>query len=93
VGGRSFRCRWIRRSAWDCSNNLGLVLSGTNAGRPARSQLQQLQALLPTVNASAKEAVQQTNLAGRGSQDYRLPGRHLAPTGIRTSGVRYSGRC
>ena len=34
--------------------NLGLVLSGTNAGSAGAQQLQQLQALLPTVNASAK---------------------------------------
>src|ERR1700744_3447383 len=46
--------------------NLGLVLSGTNAGSAGAQQLQQLQALLPTVDASAKEAVQQTNLRAEG---------------------------
>jgi outer membrane protein TolC len=46
--------------------NLGLVLSGTNAASAGAQQLQQLQALLPTVNASAKEAAQQTNLQAEG---------------------------
>ena len=36
--------------------NLGLVLSGVNAGSAGAQRLQQLQALLPTVNASAKES-------------------------------------
>ena len=51
--------------------NLGLVLSGVNAGSAGAQQLQQLQALLPTVNASAKEAVQQTNLQAEG---LKIPG-------------------
>jgi outer membrane protein TolC len=51
--------------------NLGLVLSGTNAGSAGAQQLQQLQTLLPTVNASAKEAVQQTNLQAEG---LKIPG-------------------
>lgn len=46
--------------------NLGLVLSGVNAGSAGAQQLQQLQALLPTVSASAKEADQQTNLQAEG---------------------------
>jgi len=46
--------------------NLGLVLSGTNATSAGAQQLQQLQALLPTINASAKEAAQQTNLQAEG---------------------------
>ena len=46
--------------------NLGLVLSGVNAGSAGAQQLQQLQALLPTVTASAKEADQQTNLQAEG---------------------------
>jgi outer membrane protein TolC len=46
--------------------NLGLVLSGVNAGAAGAQRLQQLQALLPTVNASAKESVQQTNLQAEG---------------------------
>jgi outer membrane protein TolC len=51
--------------------NLGLVLSTTNAGSAGAQQLQQLQALLPTVNASAKEAAQQTNLQAEG---LKIPG-------------------
>jgi outer membrane protein TolC len=51
--------------------NLGLVLSGVNAGSAGAQRLQQLQALLPTVNASAKEAVQQTNLQAEG---LKIPG-------------------
>ena len=46
--------------------NLGLVLSGVNAGSAGAQRLQQLQALLPTVNASAKESVQETNLKAEG---------------------------
>jgi outer membrane protein TolC len=46
--------------------NLGIVLSGVNAGTAAAQRLQQLQALLPTVNASAKESAQQTNLKAEG---------------------------
>ena len=46
--------------------NLGLVLSGVNAGSASAQRLQQLQALLPTVDASAKESVQQTNLRAEG---------------------------
>ena len=51
--------------------NLGLVLSGVNAGAAGAQRLQQLQALLPTVNASAKEAVQQTDLQAEG---LKIPG-------------------
>ena len=51
--------------------NLGLVLTSTNAGSAGAQQLQQLQALLPTVTASAKEAVQQTNLQAEG---LKIPG-------------------
>jgi outer membrane protein TolC len=46
--------------------NLGLVLSGTNSGSAGAQRLQALQALLPTVDASAKEAAQQTNLKAEG---------------------------
>jgi outer membrane protein TolC len=46
--------------------NLGLVLSNTNAGLAGAQQLQQLQALLPTVNATAKESLQQVNLQAEG---------------------------
>jgi outer membrane protein TolC len=51
--------------------NLGLVLSNENARTAAGQRLQSLQALLPVVNASAKESVQQTNLQAEG---LRLPG-------------------
>jgi outer membrane protein TolC len=51
--------------------NLGLVLSGVNAGIAGAQRLQQLQALLPTVNATAKESVQQTNLQAEG---LKIPG-------------------
>ena len=46
--------------------NLGLVLSGTNSRVSGAQQLQQLQALLPTVTASAKESVQQVDLQAEG---------------------------
>jgi outer membrane protein TolC len=51
--------------------NLGLVLSGVNAGMAGAQRLQQLQALLPTVNGSVKEAVQETNLQAEG---LKIPG-------------------
>ncbi|HEY4048567.1 MAG TPA: hypothetical protein VGM27_17000, partial [Acidobacteriaceae bacterium] len=46
--------------------NLGLVLSNENTRTAAGQRLQSLQALLPVVNASAKESVQQTNLHAEG---------------------------
>jgi outer membrane protein TolC len=46
--------------------NLGLVLSGTNSASARAQQLQQLQALLPTVTGTAKESVQQINLKAEG---------------------------
>jgi outer membrane protein TolC len=46
--------------------NLGLVLSGVNSGSAGAQRLQQLQSLLPTVTASAKEAAQQTDLQAEG---------------------------
>ncbi len=51
--------------------NLGLVLSNQNTQSANGSRLQELQALLPTVNASLKESVQQVNLAAQG---LRIPG-------------------
>jgi outer membrane protein TolC len=51
--------------------NLGLVLSGVNAGSAGAQRLQQLQSLLPTVNASGKESVQQTDLQAEG---LKIPG-------------------
>jgi outer membrane protein TolC len=52
-------------------HNLGYVLSGVNTTAVNGSRLQELQALLPTVNASLKESVQQVNLAAEG---LRIPG-------------------
>ena len=46
--------------------NLGLVLSGVNSGSAGAQRLQQLQALLPTVSAYAKESDQQVNLRAEG---------------------------
>jgi outer membrane protein TolC len=51
--------------------NLGLVLSGVNASTAGAQRIQQLQALLPSVDASAKEAAQQTNLQAEG---LKIPG-------------------
>jgi outer membrane protein TolC len=51
--------------------NLGLVLSNQNILSASGSRLQELQALLPTVNGSLKESVQQVNLAAQG---LRIPG-------------------
>ncbi len=47
-------------------NNLGLILSGTNVQSAGGQRLEQLQALLPTVDASAKEALMQVNLQAQG---------------------------
>ena len=59
--------------------NLGLVLSGVNAGMAGAQRLQQLQTLLPTINATFKEAVQQTDLQALGLRRKRqLPGHHRA---------------
>jgi len=52
-------------------HNLGYILSGVNTTNVNGSRLQELQALLPTVNASLKESVQQVNLAAEG---LRIPG-------------------
>jgi outer membrane protein TolC len=52
-------------------HNLGYVLSGVNTTNVNGSRLQELQALLPTVDASLKESVQQVNLAAEG---LRIPG-------------------
>lgn len=51
--------------------NLGVVLSNQNTLSASGSRLQELQALLPTVNGSLKESVQQVNLAAQG---LRIPG-------------------
>lgn len=52
-------------------HNLGLILTGQNQQGAGGQKLQQLQALLPTVDASLKEAVQETNLRAQG---LRIPG-------------------
>ncbi|HEV2273615.1 MAG TPA: TolC family protein, partial [Acidobacteriaceae bacterium] len=51
--------------------NLGLVLAGENSRVAHGQRMQTLQALLPAVNANAREAVQQTNLQAEG---LRIPG-------------------
>ncbi|HVW76645.1 MAG TPA: TolC family protein [Alloacidobacterium sp.] len=51
--------------------NLGAILSSQNTLAANGSRLEELQALLPTVNASLKESVQQVNLAAEG---LRIPG-------------------
>jgi outer membrane protein TolC len=52
-------------------HNLGLILSGYSEKSAGAQRLQQLQPLLPTINASVKEAVQQTDLQAEG---LRIPG-------------------
>jgi outer membrane protein TolC len=52
-------------------NNLGVILSGTQTAQARGQKLSQLQALLPTVDFNAKEAVMQTDLAAQG---LRIPG-------------------
>jgi outer membrane protein TolC len=52
-------------------HNLGLILTSQNQQAAGGQRLQQLQGLLPTVDASIKEAVQETNLQAEG---LRIPG-------------------
>jgi outer membrane protein TolC len=47
-------------------NNLGVILSGQNVNQAGGQRLQQLQRLLPTVNGSLKESVQQVNVKAEG---------------------------
>lgn len=47
-------------------SNLGVILSGQNVNQAGGQRLQQLQRLLPTVNGSLKESVQQINLKAEG---------------------------
>ena len=54
--------------------NLGLILSGTNSGAAGAQRLQSLQALLPTIDASLKEAAQQVNLKAEGLTIPGFPG-------------------
>jgi len=52
-------------------HNLGVILQGSQQESAAGARLQQLQALLPTVDAQAKISVQQINLAAEG---FKFPG-------------------
>lgn len=52
-------------------HNLGAILSSQNTLSANGSRLEELQGLLPTVNVSLKESVQQVNLAAEG---LRIPG-------------------
>jgi len=52
-------------------HNLGLILAGQSQRTAAGQRLQELQGLLPTVNGSIKEAVQQVDLQAQG---LRIPG-------------------
>uniref|UniRef100_E6Q093 Putative Outer membrane efflux protein n=1 Tax=mine drainage metagenome TaxID=410659 RepID=E6Q093_9ZZZZ len=52
-------------------NNLGMLLSNTQSATARGERLQQLQALLPNVDASATEALMQVDLAAEG---LRIPG-------------------
>lgn len=52
-------------------NNLGLILQSSNEKSAGGQRLEQLQALLPTVNAQASYSVEQLNLASFG---LRFPG-------------------
>jgi outer membrane protein TolC len=51
--------------------NLGIILSSTQTAAARGARLSQLQALLPTVDASAKESVMQLDLPAQG---LRIPG-------------------
>jgi outer membrane protein TolC len=51
--------------------NLGIILSGTQTAAARGTRLSQLQALLPAVDASAKETVMQADLPAQG---LRIPG-------------------
>jgi outer membrane protein TolC len=51
--------------------NLGVILSGTQTAEARGERLSQLQALLPSVDGSAKESVMQVDLAAEG---LRIPG-------------------
>jgi outer membrane protein TolC len=52
-------------------NNLGIILSGTQTAAARGERLSQLQTLLPTVDASARETVAQVDLAAQG---FRIQG-------------------
>jgi len=52
-------------------NNLGIILSGTQTAAARGERLSQLQTLLPTVDANARETVAQVDLAAEG---FRIQG-------------------
>jgi outer membrane protein TolC len=52
-------------------NNLGVILSGTQTASTRGQRLSQLQSLLPSVDASIKDAVSEADLAAQG---LRIPG-------------------
>src|ERR1700756_2210036 len=54
-------------------NNLGVILSGTQTSAARGQRLSQLQPLLPDVEAYAKEAVQQVDLAAFGLRSPGIP--------------------
>jgi outer membrane protein TolC len=56
---------------WGLKANLGVILSGAQTAEARGERLSQLQALLPSVDASAKETVLQIDLAAEG---LRIPG-------------------
>jgi outer membrane protein TolC len=56
---------------WGLKTNLGIILSGTQTAAARGQRLSQLQSLLPSVDASAKETVTQTDLPAEG---LRIPG-------------------
>src|SRR5579859_3254053 len=47
-------------------NNLGIILSGQNVNQAGGQRLQYLQKLLPTINGTLKESLQQVNLRAEG---------------------------
>ncbi len=53
------------------SNNLGIILSGTETATARAQRLSQLQSLLPSIDFNAKESVQQVDLPAEG---LRFPG-------------------
>lgn len=53
------------------NTNLGIILSGTQTATARAQRLSQLQSLLPSVDFSAKESVQQVDLPAQG---FRFPG-------------------
>jgi outer membrane protein TolC len=57
--------------AWGLKNNLGVVLSSTQTQAARGQRLSELQSLLPSIDASGKETVMQSDLPAQG---LRIPG-------------------